>query len=154
MKSLQEGCALTRVEGVERLLERPAAPFEPVPHGVLRLRMQANDGAAPVGGVFAALDEPVVLELAGQLARGGQGQAERRGELRDRLRALGADVGEQSDMPPAERRLAAGQRQQFAGRAPARPQTAHHATQCLAQLRQLLLFGYHRITIIGSKERR
>ena len=114
MQSLQEGCALTRVEGVERLLERPAAPFEPVPHGVLRLRMQANDGAAPVGGVFAALDEPVVLELAGQLARGGQGQAERRGELGDRLGALCADVGEQGDVAPPERRIAVHERQEVA----------------------------------------
>ncbi len=57
-------------------------------------------------------------------------------------------------MPPAERRVAIDEREQLAGRPPAAPQAAHHAPERLAELDELLVFCYHRITIIESEERR
>ena len=113
--------------------------------------MQAYDGAPPVGGVLAPLDQAMVLELPRQLAHRGQREAERRGELGGRLLALGPDVSEEGHMPPAERRVAVDEREQLAGRAPAAPQAAHHAPEGIAELRELLLFCYHRITIIESE---
>ena len=96
----------------------------------------------------------MVLELARQLAHGGQREAERLGKLGDRPFALRADVGEQDDVAPAERWVAVDEGEQLAGRAPARPEPSHQALQGLAELRQLLLFGYHRVTIIEREERR
>jgi hypothetical protein len=40
------------------------------------------------------------------------------------------------------------------GRAAAGPEPAHHLAQEEAQFAQLLVFSYHRVTIIGSEERR
>jgi hypothetical protein len=40
------------------------------------------------------------------------------------------------------------------GRAAAGPEPAHHAAQEAAQFAQLVVVGYHRVTIIGSEERR
>ncbi len=91
--------------------------------------MQANDGAAPVGRILAPFDQAVLLELPGQLARGRQREAERRGEPGDRLLALGADLGEQGDVPSSEPGLAVDEREQLARRAAAAPEPAHHAPQ-------------------------
>ncbi len=97
---------------------------------------------------------PMVLELPRQLAHRGERQAERRGELGGRLLALRADVSEQPHVAPAERRVAVDEREQLTGGAPAAPQAAHHAPEGIAELRQLLLlFCYHRITIIESEGR-
>jgi len=71
----------------------------------------------------------VLLELPCQLAHGGEREAERRGELGDRLGAFGADVGEQRDVPSAERRVSVDELEQLRGRAAARPQSAHHAPE-------------------------
>ena len=116
--------------------------------------MQAHDGAPPVGWVLASLDQAMVLELSRQLADRGQREAERRGELGGGLLTLGADAGEQRHVPPAEGRIAVDECEQLAGRAPAAPEAAHHPPQRIAELHQLLVFCYHRITIIESEERR
>ena len=115
--------------------------------------MQAHDGAPPVGGVLASLDQAMVFELARQLAHRGQRQAERRGELGGGLLALGADAGEQRHVPPAERWIAVDEREQLAGRAPAAPEATHYPPERIAELHQLLVFCYHRITIIESEGR-
>ncbi len=110
--------------------------------------MQTNDGAAAVGRVLAAFDQSVLLELPGQLAHRRQGEAERGGELGHGLLPFGADVREQGHVPPSEGRVAVDEREQLAGRAPAAPEAAHHTPERSAELGQLLLFCYHRITII------
>ena len=120
-------------------------------HRLGRRLVEGDDGAAPVGGVLTPLDQAVVLELPRQLAHGGKRQAERRCELGDGLRALGPDVRKETDVPPPKRGIAVDEREQLARRAPVRPEAAHHAAQGVAELRQLLFFSYHRITIIESE---
>jgi hypothetical protein len=93
----------------------------------------------------------MVLEIARQLARGGQREAELVRELAHASLAFAADLGEEADMSPAERRIAAHELEQLCGRPPPRPQPAHHTAQQPAQFGQAIIIGYHRITIIGSE---
>ncbi len=103
-----------------------------------RVGTEPDERAPAVVGVLAAPDEPVVLELPGQLARRGQREAELGGELADRLLALGADVGEHADVAPAERRVAVDEREQLGRRPSPRPDPAHHPMQQVPQFRQVI----------------
>jgi len=134
------------------MLERRVATGQPRLHALGGHGAQLDERAAAVGGVLAALDETVILEIARQLARRRQRHADSPSDLADRLRAFGADVGEHADMTPAERRVARDESQELARRAPARPEATHHAPQLRPKLCQLLI-GYHQITIIESEWR-
>ena len=76
------------------------------------------------------------LELRGQLAGRRERDADSVGDLADGLRALGSDLRQCGDVPPAEPRLAGDEREQLGGAAPA-PQPAHHLPQGAAELREL-----------------
>ncbi len=101
-----------------------------------RLRLEHHDRAAPVGWILAALHEPVQLELRGQLARCGQREPQRSGDLADRLLALGADVGEHGHMPAAELRLARDELEQLRRR-PAPPEAPQHLAKRRPELAEL-----------------
>ena len=73
----------------------------------------------------------MLLELARELARRGQREAELARDLADRPLALGRDVGEHADVPAAERRVAVDELEELGRRPPARPEPAHHAAQQL-----------------------
>jgi hypothetical protein len=93
----------------------------------------------------------VILEVACQLAGGRQRETELAGELADRALALRPDLREHADVPAAERRVAAHQLEQLGGRPPPAPEAAQHAAQQAAQFPELLLIGYHRVTITESE---
>ena len=101
-----------------------------------RRRVEPDDGSPPVGGVLAAVDEAVSLELGRQLAGRWERDADRVGDLADGLRALGSDLRQCSDVTPAEPGLSGDEREQLRGAAPA-PQPAHHLSQGAAKLREL-----------------
>ena len=86
---------------------------EPRSHVLRRVVVQRDHGAAAVGGVFAALQEAMLLEVPDQLARGRQRQAELARHVSNRALALVADVREDGDVPPAERRLAVHEHQEL-----------------------------------------
>ena len=70
-----------------------------------RLWVEHDDRAAAVGGILATHHEAVQLELRRQLARRGQREAERGGDLAHGLFALGADVREDGQVAASELRL-------------------------------------------------
>jgi hypothetical protein len=142
-ESLQERLALVRRERAQRPRERLVPPLEPCSHLLRRERVQVDDRAPPVILVLPAVDELVVLEVACELARGRQRQAELRGDLTDRPLALRRDVGEDGDVPRAERRAAADEREQLRGRPAADPQPAEDAAQEQAKLGDLSSNSYH-----------
>jgi hypothetical protein len=142
-ESLQEAGALVLRQRAQRLLERLVPPREPRAHLPLRQRVQVDDRSAPIVGVLAAADELVVLEVARELARGGEGEPELRCDLADRPPALGRHVREHGDVPRAERWAAADEREQLRGGPTAPPQPAQDAAQEQAQLGDLLSNSYH-----------
>lgn len=107
--------------------------------------MQGDDGAAAVGRVLPAGEQPVLLELPGELARRRQRQPERARHLADRPLAFRPDVRQDGDVAARERRVARDELQQLRRRPAPRPQAAHDAAQ---QLPQLVPISYHPITII------
>jgi len=96
----------------------------------------------------------VILEVARQLARRREREVELARQLADAPLAVRPDLGEQGHMAPAEWWIAADELEQFRRGAPAGPEPPHHVAQELAQLAQFVVIGYHRVTIIGSEERR
>lgn len=93
----------------------------------------------------------MLLEVAGQLARGGEREAELACELADRALPLRPDLREHAHVPGAERGVAAHQLEELGRGPPAAPEAAQHAAQEAPQLCKLVLIGYHRVTIIGSE---
>ena len=75
-------------------------------------------------------------------------------DLRDLIEQDWRNIEAGYYVPPAEGRLAAHELQELRRRAAPRPEPAHHAAKGVTQLRQLLVVSYHRVTIIGSEERR
>ena len=116
--------------------------------------VQRDDRPPPVGRVLAALEQPMLLQVARQLARSGQREPELARDVADRALTLVADVGEHGHVAPAERRLAVHEREQLGRRAPPVPEAPHDAAEARAELRQLCIFGYHTITIIPSEPER
>ena len=88
--------------------------------------------------MLAPSDEAVVLELADELARGGQREAELSRDLADRPLALRGDVGEHADVAAAERRIATDELEELRCRPPARPGASHDAAQEPAELAQVV----------------
>ena len=119
------------------MLEGEAAAREPGPNLVLGEGVQVDDGAAPVVGVLAPVDEVVGLELGRELARGGEREAELARELADGSLALGADVGEHRHVPAAERRLPVHELEQLRRGSPPGPEPAHDPPQEGPELVQL-----------------
>ncbi len=91
--------------------------------------------------MLAPVDEPVILQLAHELARGGQREAELAGDLAHRPLAFRRDVGEHADMAPAERWVAADELEQLGRRPSARPGAAHDAPQQLPELDEVVGAG-------------
>jgi hypothetical protein len=151
-ESLQERLLLALGECAERLFEGTRSCGQPRADSRLRLRREPDDGATPVGRILPAGEEAVILELAGERRRGGEGQAELAGEFADGALSLAADLGEQRDVPAPER-CAFHQFEQLGRRAAPRPEAAHDTPQLLPELGDLLLFGYHRVTIIVEEVR-
>jgi hypothetical protein len=146
VQSFQKCRTFRRVKGRECRLERTAPVPKPLTYRLGGFVVQRDDGPAPVLRVFTTLHEPVVLEVAGQLAGGRQREADRLGELRDGLRLLGPEVGEQSDVAPSEPRVPLDELQQLWRRPPPSAHGSHDPAQGMLQLMEV--FGYHEITII------
>ena len=104
-------------------------------------RVEPDEGAPPVGGVLTAVDEAMVLELADELARGGQREAELARDLADRPLAFGGDVGEHTDVAATERRVAADEVEQLRRRPSARPAASDDPSQKPAELAQIVAMG-------------
>ena len=96
----------------------------------------------------------MILEVARELARRREREVELPRQLTDAPLPVRPDLRQQAYMPPAEGRIAAHELQELRRGAAAGPGPPHHPPQEAAQFRQLLVIGYHRITIIGSEERR
>ena len=101
-----------------------------------RLRVEDDDRAAAVGGILAPHHEAVQLEFRRQLARRGQREPERRGDLAHGLLALGADVREDGQVAASELRLARDELEQLGRRATA-PEPPEHLAERRAELVQL-----------------
>ena len=101
--------------------------------------------------MLAAADELVVLEVAGELARRGQAQAELLRDLADRALALGGDVREDGDVTRPERRVAV---EELVRRVTAAAEAAQDPPQRAAQFCYLLRNSYHQITVTSVPERR
>jgi hypothetical protein len=150
----QERCALVLRERRQRALERLVSVLQPGAHALRRQCVQVDHRPPPVVGVLAPADELVVLEVARELARRGQAQAELRGDLADRPLALRRDVREHGDVPRSEGRVAADEREELRRRMPASPQAAEDPPQRDPQLCYLFGNSYHRITVTSLAERR
>ena len=98
--------------------------------------------------MLPAINELVVLEVTGQLARRRQREAELASDLPDGPLALRADVGEHGDVASRQRWFPAHEREQILTRPAPVPEAPHHVAQEPAELRQLLPFGYHRASVI------
>ena len=96
------------------------------------------------------MHEVVLLEVARELARRGQGDPELLRELADCSLALGSDLDEQRDVPPPDRRLAVEEALELGGRAPAPPHPAQHEPQKAAQLGDLGIPTQHRLPSVNS----
>ena len=96
----------------------------------------------------------MLLEVARQLARGREGEVELARQLTDAPLAVRPDLCQQAHVPAAEGRIAAHELQELRRGAAPGPEPAHHPAQEAAQFRELIVVGYHRVTIIGSEERR
>jgi hypothetical protein len=145
-QSVHERVALGRVEALERLAERTVARVDPRLDERAALVVELEHGAAAVGLVLAAADEPVLLQVARELARGGEGEAELAGELADRPAALAGDGVEQGDVPAAERRVAAEELGELRREAVPAAQAPHDAAQRAAE--RLGVVAAHLITVI------
>ncbi len=87
---------------------------------------ELDDRAAAVLGVLAPLEQPVVLEVAHELARRRERQAELAREVADGARPLRGHVREHGHVPAAEARLAVDQGQELGRRPPPAVQAAQH----------------------------
>jgi hypothetical protein len=94
-------------------------------------------GAAPVTPVVSGLHEVMRGELRRLVADRGQRQPALARELPYGAFPLGADVREDGDVPPTERRLRPHELEQLRRRAPPRPEATHHPPQQPAELGQL-----------------
>ncbi len=100
-------------------------------------RVEADDGAPPVLRVLAPADEARVLELADELAGRREREAQIACHLADRPFALGRNVGEDADVPPAEAWCAGDEAEQFHRGTPPRPDAAHHPAKRVAKLDEI-----------------
>jgi len=141
-ESFQEGVLLGRRQRCERLLERPRPRREPTSHRLLGRGSETDHGTAAVGGVLRAGDQPALLELARERRRGGEGQSELARELADRPVAFAAHLGEERDVPPAERGTL-DELEQLRRRPAARPHPPHHPAQLEPELRDSVVIRYH-----------
>jgi hypothetical protein len=148
VEALEEGVPFGRRERSERALERAVAALEPGAHTLGGERVQVDDRPAAVVRVLAPVDEGAVLEVAGELARGGQREPELAGELTDRPLSLGADVREHGDVAAREPWAGADEREQIVARAAALPQAADDPAQHPAELVELAAVGYHCALVI------
>ena len=98
--------------------------------------------------MLAAADERALLEVAGELARGGQREPELAGELPDRPLPLRADVREHGDVPARQPRARADQGEQVVARTAALPEAAHDPAQHPAELVELAAVVYHLALVI------
>ena len=90
----------------------------------------------------------MILEIAGQLAGPGQGQAQIAREVAHRARLLGGDVRQDAEVPAAERGLVADQREQLVRWTAAVAETALDAPEQLPELVQLIVGNTHRPVIV------
>lgn len=148
METLQKGLAFGVREARQSLLERAVAAVDPGLHLLLRERVQVDERAPAVVGVLAAVDERVVLEVARELAGGGQRQAQLRGDFPHRAGPFRRDVREHADVPAAERRLPADQREQLVGWPAAMAEPADDPPQQLPYLPQLVCGNSHDLIIV------
>ena len=148
MKTLQKGLALGVREACQRLLERTVAAVDPGFDLLLRERVQVDERAPAVVGVLAAVDESVVLEVTRELAGGGQRQTQLGRDFAHRAWALRRDVREHRDVPTAERRLLADQREQFVGWPAAMAKPADDPPQQLPHLAELVCGNSHDLIIV------
>lgn len=98
--------------------------------------------------MLAPVDERVVLEVARELAGGGQRQAQLGGDLAHRARPFRRDVREHGDVPPAEGRLLAHEREQLVGWAAAMAEAADDPPQQLPDLAELAGGNSHDLIIV------
>lgn len=95
------------------MLERPVAAVQPAPD-VGRVRLaELDDRPAPILGILAAPQQLVLLEVAHELARRRERQAELARQVAHGARALGGHVGEDGDVAAAEAGLPVDQAQQL-----------------------------------------
>jgi hypothetical protein len=150
-ESLQEPGAFVLSQRRERVSERLVALSQPRLDLRRALRVEMDDGPALVLDRLAAVDEVVLLQVAGDSAGGRQREAERGGELPDGVDALGPDVGEERDVPRAYARRSAEEAAELVGRTAPAPERAQHLAQEPAQL---LDFGIsaraHRLHSVNS----
>jgi polyisoprenoid-binding protein YceI len=99
---LGEGLPLAGGELVKDAGERVRRAVEPFVDQAGLGVGDGGDGASPVGGVRAALDEPRAVQVGEHSADGGQGEAEPGGELADGERPA-AKLLERGRVPGAER---------------------------------------------------
>ena len=92
----------------------------------------------------------MLLEVARELARGGQRDPELLGELADGALALRSDLDEQRHVPPPDRRVAVKEALELCGRVTAAPQAAHDEPQQPAQLPNLRIRARHRLPSLNS----
>ena len=98
--------------------------------------------------MLAAVDQRVVFEVARELARGGQRQAQLGGDLAHRARPFRRNVREHGDVAPAERRLVADVREQLVRRAAAVAEAADDPPQQLPHLTELGCGNSHDLIIV------
>jgi hypothetical protein len=97
--------------------------------------------------MLAAVDECVVLQVARQLARGGQREPELAGQLAHGARPLGRDVREHGEVAAAEGRFL-GEREKLVRRPARVPEPAQHPPQQLPDLTKLLSGNTHALVIV------
>jgi hypothetical protein len=133
-ETLQESFALGVGEPRQSLGEWPVAAVDPGCDLLLGEGVQIDERAPPVVRVLAAVDERVVLEVAREFACSGQRQAQLGGDLAYGARTFRRDVGKDCDVPPAERRLPADEREQLVGWPAAMAEPANDPPQQLPHL--------------------
>jgi len=144
-EAAQERRSLLRVQLLQGAPERPAAALEPRLDERPPLAGELEDGAAAIGLVLAAADEPMVLEIPRELARGGQGEAELGRQLADRATSLARDGVEQRDVASTERRVSCEELQELGREAVPAPEAAHDAAKRAAKI---LGFAAHLVIVI------
>src|SRR5262249_30875905 len=134
-------------ERLERPPERAVAALEPFVHPVRGEGVQVDDRPATVVHVLAPVDERGVFEVAGELARGREGQSELACELADRTLALAADLREHGHVPARQPRVASHQRLQVVAGSPPLPEPSRDAGQQPAELTKPAV-SYHLTLVI------
>lgn len=90
---------------MQRRGERAVSLREPRVHLARVRRVEVGDCAPAVVGILPTADELRLLEVAGQPARGGERQPQRRGDLADGPALVARDEREHGEMPWAEARV-------------------------------------------------